>query len=574
MAQQVSWDPSKVQEFSGDVQEQMEQKARETGSVPVQHLAEGLRAQHEMMVDKELLERFDRIGKRLDEARRQSPLEFERTRQQIQALRPLLRLSLRSVNFRNMMLAFLRIMKHVWEDNETIDVEKMMMEGEHRGLDSVKEEARKQGQEAWDSARGKRQLLRDEDWEKLNEKLDEIFVELRQHPDYQNAIHQLFELPSVLRMEARQNRPEMATERLKEESKELIAQFSGKEILDLLFDRIEELSIRFEENIDVQNWWKEFRTNLENTARGYSGKGDLERLRALLEQGVDIFDDFRPRVNKIIDTISEIFENMSNDRYVKELQERLSIIADDLYWVDNEGRKRFDTAVAQELTVAIAGILREQFQHMTLPDIMGEDKNVRYGLTNLNITASLPDKMLFHLESDAVLDTSREVSTPFQSELNLIVSIRGVELCSKSVGFMYDSNMYSETGLMDVTVPSSNLEIFFIYSPSKPRREVGFVKEVAHPITNQYQFLRVNTHFSVSDVKIKFDKSTLSHKIISPMLSAVYKPYLIYKFESGIQEALNQGLREVGKRISGIIEQAPYSLSLSGWGETGGKIVE
>jgi hypothetical protein len=474
-----------------------------------------------------------------------------------------------------MMLAFLRIMKHVWEDNETIDVEKMMMEGEHRGLDSVKEEARKQGQEAWDSARGKRQLLRDEDWEKLNEKLDEIFVELRQHPDYQNAIHQLFELPSVLRMEARQNRPEMATERLKEESKELIAQFSGKEILDLLFDRIEELSIRFEENIDVQNWWKEFRTNLENIARGYSGKGDLERLRALLEQGVDIFDDFRPRVNKIIDTISEIFENMSNDRYVKELQERLSIIADDLYWVDNEGRKRFDTAVAQELTVAIAGILREQFQHMTLPDIMGEDKNVRYGLTNLNITASLPDKMLFHLESDAVLDTSREVSTPFQSELNLIVSIRGVELCSKSVGFMYDSSMYSETGLMDVTVPSSDLEIFFIYSPSKPHREVGFVKEVAHPITNQYQFLRVNTHFSVSDVKIKFDKSTLSHKIMSPVLSSVYKPYLIYKFESGIQEALNQGLREVGKRISGIIEQAPYSLSVSGWGERShGKIVE
>jgi len=472
-------------------------------------------------------------------------------------------------------------MKHIWEDHvkDAGSAEQVLREGEQRGFEPAREEAKKIGERAWDNIRKKDHILSDEDWEKVKDQLDKIFVQLRQHPEYQNAMHHLFELPSVLRMDIEEKGLDRATERVKEESKDLIGQFSGREILDRTFDKMEELRIEFQRDEEAQRWWRDFKDIIERTGRGYVGEEDLEEFRRQVDKSSELFDEYRPRINEIIDMISDIFDNMSNDQYVKELQERLSIISDDLYWVDDEGSRRFDTHTAEELTVAIGQILREQLSLMNLDDIHGEDRDVLYSLKNLNISATLPDKIKLHLESDAVLDISKrsDQKSRFQSELYLIASINDVELCAPAVSFTYNSNMLNEAGMMDVRIPSANLDIYFVYTPTEPSDvEQGFTKKLEQPWSDQYQFLRVKTYFSISNLEITFDKRTLHHKLISPVLTSWYKPYLTWRFETEIQNALNLGLREVGEKISSIMMQAQHSMPLAQLGTHGpmGKEVE
>jgi len=47
------------------------------------------------------------------------------------------------------------------------------------------------------------------------------------------------------------------------------------------------------------------------------------------------------------------------------------------------------------------------------------------------------------------------------------------------------------------------------------------------------------------------------------MLTGLFKPYLIAKFESGVQDAMDNGLKEAGNSISQLLSKSPYSLSLN-----------
>jgi len=548
---------STVRETSAKAHKLMKKRGKETGSKPVQHLAEGLKTQHEMMVDKELLERFQRISHDLEEVKKQSPKDFDRTRRQLESLRPLLRLSLRSVDFRNLLLSFLRILKHVWEKSGDAAAP-MMREGEPEDVWAARQAALRVSREREPWGMKKREVISEEEWDRIFDQLGGIFSQFSHHRDFQKGLHELFELPSIFEVEVLENKPMKASEKAKEDSKDLIAQFSGRKVLDRLFDQIDELRVHYKDHEEIQKWWIDFRECLEKTAKTYSRKEDLECLRKKMEKGSDLFEDFRPKIDAIIDTITEIFNNMSNDKYVKELQERLSILSDDLYWIDNDGNKRFNTDAAQELAASVTGILRDQLKHVSLPDFEGSHKSTRFSISDLTISAKMPTEMHFHLESDITLSEKKNM----ESELSLVASIKKIKIRADAVKFSYDSSMFSEKGVMDVRIPSAELSVEFVYSPTSSS-EKGFEKKIKRQ-HRKYQFLRVTSHFDISSLEITFDKSSLKHRILSPALTTIFKHSLTQRFESGLQDSLNQGLEATGEKISEFLEQVPlanlYSL--------------
>jgi len=471
-------------------------------------------------------------------------------------------------------------MKHIFEDNVEGSVEGVLEKGEKEGWQPAKQEVKRIKERTLEEGKHKEKIISDEDWNKIRDQLDRIFSDLHQHPEYQSAIRTLFDLPSSLVSEV--NRPtSRSVENLKAESKGLIAQFSGKEILDKLFDKIRDLIDHFESNQEAQRWWTDFRDLVERVAKDYSRKEDFDRMRIHLNKGYDIFDDYRPQINEILDIISDIFDKMSNDEYVKDLQERLSIVSDDLYWVDSEGGRHLNVEATEDITTAVGDLIRRELRSMHLIDVDGmTEDGVHYHLSNLAICAELPDKVRLHMESDAVLDTSVDIQKDrrFKSEIVLTASVRGVRMEGKGIKFLYESSSLTECGLMDVVIPAANLCVDFLYSPYAPSDKSGFVKEVGGQ--NWFQFLRVRTHFSVSDLQITFDKSSLKHPVLVPILTTVFKPYLIGRFETGIQDSMNESLRDVGERISSIMQQSPFDLSVNTWPrfmggfETEGKIIE
>jgi hypothetical protein len=82
----------------------------------------------------------------------------------------------------------------------------------------------------------------------------------------------------------------------------------------------------------------------------------------------------------------------------------------------------------------------------------------------------------------------------------------------------------------------------------------------------RYEFVRIKSHFAIRDMNIDFEKKTLSHRLLVPLVTSMFKASIIDRFESGIEEGLDQGLVALGQQVTHILNEAPNPLSLTSFG--------
>jgi hypothetical protein len=283
-----------------------------------------------------------------------------------------------------------------------------------------------------------------------------------------------------------------------------------------------------------------------------------------------------------------VITNVANDKLVARLRESLAALSDDLFWQDQQGNRYFDSEAAGILAESVGETIKNQLKYFALPKIVRYDQDVAYTLDNLVISATLPDKINFHLESYASLDT-KKLAIPgkpsLQTEIYLTATIRGIMIRAPDVIFSYSGSTLTESGVMTITIPSpgADLTLDFVmrpitsaaisaahaptsFSTTTGLESGGFFGNVGGGGLMKYEFVKIKSHFSVPDMNIDFDTRTLSHRFLVPLITSVFKGKLIDRFEAVIEESLDQGLITLGHRVTGILNQAPNPLSLSSFG--------
>jgi len=373
-----------------------------------------------------------------------------------------------------------------------------------------------------------------------------------------------------------------ATEGIQHEAKELVAQFSGEEELDRLIKSVQNLVRKLEKDEEARNWWTEFRDHTVTVTKAYKGRQDLEKYRDLFRRGYRIFREHKRLINRIIERMNIVVTNIANDTLVERLRESLAALSDDLFWTDQSGNRYFDAEAAGILASSVSDVIRSQFKYLALPPVHRKEEDVEFTLTNMVISATLPDKIDFHLESYASLDTSALAipgKSSLHTEIYLTATIRGITARAPNVNFTYRGTTLSEAGVMTITIPApgANLAIDFVMRPAtrttlsptttteEKRMGEGYIGSVGGGLM-KYEFVRIKSHFGVPDMIIDYDTSTLSHSFLVPMLTGLFKNRIIDRFESGIEEALDQGLISLGQKVTGILNQAPNPLSVSSFG--------
>jgi len=594
---------AEIERTSLEAEARLKERAETTGSKPAGHAADVLEAQRLLVTEKNLGDRFLRIAKRLEELRMTSTPgseEVMRLQREFEALRPLLRLTIRSDEFRRVLLTALRVAKHVIEQNVEGSVERVMDRGEQEGMEGATKEAKEAISQTMENIQSKmdrgEDVISDSDWEKLSNELDALFNQFQRHAEFRTGVNQLFELASTLSYQARTmgtRKAVEAVEGIQHETKELVAQFSGEAELDQLIHSIQTLARKLEKDQDAQQWWSEFREHTLRVTQSYNGKQDLEKYRELFRSGYRIFKDHKPRINRIIDRMDVVVTNISNDQLVNRLRESLATLSDDLFWKDQHGNRFFDAEAAGILASSVSDVIRTQFQYLALPRIMHVEEDVSYTLDNLVISATLPEKIEFHLESFGSLDTSAfgvSGQSALQTEIYLTATIRGITARAPNVAFSYAGTTLSEAGLMTITIPKpgADLSIDFVMRPSTRAalssvttptsfstttgmEEGGFIGSVGGGLM-KYEFVRIKSHFGVSDLEIDYDKKTLSHSVLVPFFTTLFKARIIDRFESGIEEALDVALIALGQQVTSILNEAPNPLSISSFGSMVGGI--
>jgi len=556
-------------------------------------MADVLKAQRLLVKEKDLGDRFLRIANRLEELQMSGPdsADVIRLQKEIEALRPLLRLSIRSEEFRSLLFSALRIAKHVIEGQAEGDLEDVLATGEKHGVEAGAEKAKEVASQTMDNVANKLEneesLMSDKDWEKLSEELDSLFRNFQSHSRFREAVPHLFNLASSINTATRpiKARGGMHTaEEIQSEARDLIAQFSGTEQLDSLIDSVYYLTQKIENNPEAQTWWGSFKEQTLSSSSNYKGKQDIEKFRVLFRKSVPIFSKFKNEINEVLGNMNDVVTNMANDKLVERLRESLATLQDDLFWKDQDGNRYFDADAAGVLTQSVTDVIKNQFKYLALPKVTKIEDDTRFSLDNLVISATLPDKIDFHLESLMSLNTAN-ISVPgrpaMQSEIYLTVTVRGITVKAPQIHFTYDSSTLSDSGIMSVSIPppGANMAIDFVLRPmSHPAlsaanvptsatvtagtNKEGFIGSVGGGFM-RYEFVRIKSHFAISDMDIQFDTDTLSHNILIPFMTSLFKSSIIDRFESGIEESLDNGLVQLGHTITGILNQAPNPLSIS-----------
>jgi len=377
---------------------------------------------------------------------------------------------------------------------------------------------------------------------------------------------------------------EQAAMNLKDEAKDLVAQFSGEEPLERLCSAMSELSTKLENNQEAQKWWKEFKDLTLKVVKDYQ-KQDLEKFRDLFQREQQIFRQFRPKMDDIIEKGQDVITNITNDELSNVLREKIGVLADDLYWKDKDGNRVFDQDAAGHLIAAIGEIIRQEFTRLPLPRIERTEGGATYSLDNIVIEATLPDKISFHLESFAQLDlataTDPNKGAPLKTEIYLSATIAGVKAIARDATFTYQGTL-NDSGVVTLAIPEpgATLVIDFVMRPvSRPSvnpisaptstfttmntSDEGVIGTFGGNQTMRYEFVKLKTHFDVPEVEIDFKRETLNHKILFPLLTGWFKIWVHDRFETGVMEALDDGLVSLGQRVIEILNQAPNALSLS-----------
>jgi len=426
-------------------------------------------------------------------------------------------------------------------------------------------------------------VLPDKDWQEISNELDNLFTTFQNHQDFRDAVPRLFALADYISNSSSVKVSGSDAEAVGMEAKQLVAQFSGTEELDDLLDSIYRLQKNVRTNEKALRWWAKFRRHTEHVTTNYKGKEDLEEFRRMFRKGYVIFKGHKDEIVDVIDRLSRVLDNISNDKYILRLQESLSTLSDDLVWQDSDGKRYLDQESVNHLSNSITGVLREQFKYLALPRIHRTDKGTDYVLDNLVIKATLPDKIKFHQEAFAVLDTTNTVGSSVDSEIFLTASMKGITLEAPEIHFQYNGKI-TESGIMSVRIapPGARLSIDFVMKPiskatdPKPLGEghfstlstlggLGGMGATAGKKL-RYQFVRIKTHFTISNMDISYDKSTLSHKFLVPLATSLFKASIIDRIESGIEAALDKGLVNLGEQVIAKLNQLPNPLSLSSLG--------
>jgi len=426
----------------------------------------------------------------------------------------------------------------------------------HHGKESIQknEEYKKQKEQ---------NLLTDKQWKKIEDGLHEFLTEVQKHPEYRKGVNQLFDIAATFDVDMI-NTHDSALLKLRSETRDLIAQFSGEDVLQRLFDNIEDLAKLLDDNDEAQEWWVDFRDGFKRLLKNYHGREDLRSARGHFDKVPHIFNKERKKINKILHLLGEVFQNLKNDEYVKSLRNKIAILGDDLYYTDSDGRKHFDLNAVRDITGAIVDILKKELKNIDLPDIKGEDQKGSFSFKKLHIKTRFPSKIKFNMDTELVERESKKTGkTKYRARFILHTTIKHIRVSAKNVHFAFKRRGLSDSGILDVNVPSASLYIDFIFAPAKnPEALKGPTRErLSDSNTEEYNFSAVQSTFRITDIEINYHKDTMSHNILVPLATRFAKRNLINNLQTSIEKTIDQRAETMGNNMAKSFANSPLPFS-------------
>jgi len=335
--------------------------------------------------------------------------------------------------------------------------------------------------------------------------------------------------------------------RAKLETEELIACFTGRETLDKFMDSLNTLIEKLDKDGKVKQYLHEMKMFIlqENPtkAQDYGIKSrDLARRGRELMKEIKCSDE----VNNFMDCTDQLMENFKNDEFVSVLRQHAGIVSSDLTYTDTDGRVQLDTQMISKLQSTIAPLIAETLKYIPVPRISESDENRDFWVDNIVLCGYdiVPDKIRLRIESDSCLGI-RETETNY-SDTRLMIELRNIRTELKDMNFFYNRKSFpklTEQGRVTIRIGGEGASAVLLFIVTQG-------KEDKVPV-----FSKGDAFFHIEKLTIEFDKETLTHDVLFPMITNLFKEKIKRSIEKQVEESLRNIMQTFSEKLPGALLQ-------------------
>jgi len=332
---------------------------------------------------------------------------------------------------------------------------------------------------------------------------------------------------------------------------------------------LKELIALFDKNPEWKQYLQELRELILSTKSEEEVKSEefKQRSKNLANRGRELIQQVKERdeLDNFFRSSNELIDNIKNDEYIKILREQAGIVSADLSFVDTQGKVQIDTDMLSKLQSVLLPVLAETLKYIPLPRIESNDHNREFWLDNVTLCGFdiIPENIHFSLESDSSISLKDLESAGSHTRLLIRLDKFRTEL--KDMKFYYKKKTFPE--LMD-----SGVVTFRIGGEQGARLNLVFT--IDQKLGEVPVLADGYADFHIRQMEIDFDKSTLTHDVLVPMLTSMFKLQIKTHLEKLVENALGgvvhklsdqltQTLSAINRPIHGGIEKAMEAMKAS-----------
>jgi hypothetical protein len=461
----------------------------------------------------------------------------------VELIRPLFQLLIESREFRVLIVESLEIFRRIVHyHGDTIE--------EEEDPPLIVQNAAQKSANARKVNEGQRNVrISDDEWSDLHDDITRVLATLASHPTYHQGVQNLFYLVDILREQIRQTHPTgkvgLHARRAREETEDLVASFSGQETLDAFVESLQQLIQHVDHDERSRRYLGQVREFiLSSKSPEYFQLEEFnQRSRNLANEAREIVPEYIDEVNEFLNCADELINNIRNDEFVKVFQQHSGIVPNNQPNVANTRNVILEVEMLEKLQGVFLPILSETLKYIAIPRIESTDKKREYWVDN--IALSVCDHIQVQLVSDN--DVSIQDIEMKYSYTKLVIFLKQVRTEYKVLDFYYKRKSFpeiSDSGKVSVRLGGSHgatLKLIF--------------RVVQTPSDKVPKFQEGTSSFYIEKLDIKFDKSTIHHNVLLPVITQLFKATIQQQIEAEVERSLNKLIIKLGDQLNIALSQ-------------------
>jgi len=199
------------------------------------------------------------------------------------------------------------------------------------------------------------------------------------------------------------------------------------------------------------------------------------------------------------------------------------------------------TDMISNLQTVLMPIVADALKYIPLPRIESYNAERDFWLDNIVLCSYdiLPENIRLHLESDAEVSI-RDIETK-EARTFLVITLNKILTELTNVKFWYCKKtipVITDSGLVTFRIKGNGARLRLFYNV------------VQGPEDKCPRIIEGRATFDISEMDIEFDKSTIKHDILLPMLTQLFKLQIKAQMECAVEKNLNAFLENLGNLMT------------------------